>query len=63
MAEFLAELGAERLLRREIEVRLADFVIRLDRERLAATGGAELVALRPWRVPPDCDTAQPEEGL
>lgn len=63
LAELLAELACERLLRGEIEVRLEQYLARLDRGVLEATGGGELVALRPWLVPPDRDTPQPEEGL
>lgn len=51
LAEFLAELACERLLRSEIEARLTDFVIRLDRDLLEATGGAEILAIRPHGLP------------
>lgn len=64
MAELLAELGAEGLMRTTIETRLEEYVARLDRDLLKATGGgAEILALRPWLVPPSRDTPQPEEGL
>lgn len=62
LGELLSELGAQGLLRTTIETRLEEYVARLDRGLLGATGGAELVALRPWLVPPNRDTPQPEDG-
>lgn len=49
LAELLAELAAERLLRSEIEARLEEYLARLDRDLLNAIDGAELVAIRPRR--------------
>lgn len=51
LAEFLAEIACERMLRSEIEVRLEQYLARLDRGVLEAAGGAELVVLRPHGLP------------
>lgn len=51
LAELLAEIVCERMLRSEVEARLEEYVARLDRDLLDATGGAERLAIRPRRVP------------
>jgi len=47
--ELLREFAAERLLRQPLEAKLDDYLVRLDRQRLALTGGDQM-PLPPLRL-------------